>query len=305
MLYRTLLSCFLLCTLWSCQSTTIETINANITRLAQVQADGLLPRNVDVWVPQAYLDDPELRVPVLYMHDGQNLFFPEESFTGDTWEVAREIENQIQKGSIPPCIVVGIWNTADRWAEYVPEQAFQTFPQEVQDRMTQAEGSPKSDRYLDWLVNDLKPIIDKEFRTLADPSNTFLIGSSMGGLISLYGFVRYPQIFGGAAALSPHWPIQGPTPDPTATEAMIKFLTDNMPSLEGKHLYLDHGDQGLDSEYQVWQTAFSRSMGMRGFINGKDFISLKFPGDDHNEKDWARRFYQPLVYLFPPEPIVE
>ena len=305
MLYRTLLSCFLLSTLWSCQSNTVESINENITRLAQVQADGLLPRNVDIWVPQAYLDDPELRVPVLYMHDGQNLFFPEESYTGNTWEVAREIENQIQKGSIPPCMVVGIWNTKDRWAEYVPEQPFSTFPQDVQDRMTAAEGAPKSDRYLDWLVNDLKPVIDKEFRTLTDPANTFIMGSSMGGLISLYAFVRYPQIFGGAAALSPHWPIQGSTPDPEATEAMIKFLTDNMPSLEGKHLYLDHGDQGLDAEYQVWQTTFARFMGMRGFINGKDFISLKFPGDNHNEKDWARRFYQPLVYLFPPESPVE
>ncbi len=291
--------------MWSCQSTTTESINENITRFAQVQAEGLLPRNVDVWVPQAYLDDPTLSVPVLYMHDGQNLFFPEESYTGDTWEVAREIENQIQKGSIPPCIVVGIWNTQDRWSEYVPEQPFSTFPQDIQDRMTEAEGTPKSDRYLDWLVNDLKPVIDNEFRTLSDPSNTFILGSSMGGLISLYAFVRYPQIFGGAAALSPHWPIQGPTPDPPATEAMIKFLTENMPSLEGKRLYLDHGDKGLDAEYQVWQTAFARSMGMRGFINGKDFISLKFPGDDHNEKDWARRFYQPLVYMFPPKSPVE
>ena len=284
-----------------CQTNFGEKITPQITRLEQIEAKGLLPRNVDIWVPQSYMDNPDLRVPVLYMQDGQNLFFPEEAYGGATWEVAREIENQIQKGSIPPCIVVGIWNTSDRFPEYMPEQPFLKLPEEVQQIVQNKRGIPKSDRYLDWLVNDLKPIIDENFRTLPDRENTFILGSSMGGLISLYGLVRYPQIFGGAAAVSPHWPVLLDTIIPAIPEQTIQFLAENMPPLEDYHLYLDHGDQGLDANYQPWQQAFSRSLGMRGFINGKDFISLKFPGDDHNEKDWARRFYQPLVYLFPPE----
>lgn len=287
--------------IYACQNDKGQALNPNTTRFTQLPAEGLLPRNVDVWVPQAYLDAPELRLPVLYMQDGQNLIFPEASTTGATWKIPQEIENQIQKGAIPPCMVVAIWSTVERLAEYLPEQIYLQFPASAQEMMESQNLRPKSDRYLDWLVNDLKPIIDENFRTLPERTSTFAVGSGMGGILSLYALVRYPQIFGGAAALSPHWPILTDTLIPALPEATIQFLAENMPALDNTRLYLDHGDEGIDADYQPWQRAFSRALGMRGFINGKDFISLKFPGDDHSASSWSRRFYQPLVYLFPPE----
>jgi predicted alpha/beta superfamily hydrolase len=156
-----------------------------------------LDRTRDVWVytPPSYEDGTD-RFPVLYMHDGQNLFYPELSFAGE-WEIDETLDGLHSLGLHDGLIVVAIANgETNRAREYVAY--------DYQGGISQA------DEYLSFIVETLKPFIDEQFRTLPDPENTALSGSSFGGHISLYGGIRYPEIFGLILAFSPSlWPADG------------------------------------------------------------------------------------------------
>ena len=144
-------------------------------------------RDIFVYLPPSYASS-DRHFPVLYMHDGQNLFDAETSFAGE-WQVDESMELLSEEGI--EAIVVGIPNAGnDRLDEYSPFAMSNL-------------GGGKGDSYLEFIVQTLKPLIDVDFRTLPDRENTSILGSSMGGLISLYAFFRYPNIFGAAGAMSP------------------------------------------------------------------------------------------------------
>jgi predicted alpha/beta superfamily hydrolase len=144
-------------------------------------------RSIDVYLPPSYTRSRR-RYPVVYMQDGQNLSDPEAAFAG-TWELPKTLRQLAREGLEP--IVVGIHNTGDaRLSEYSP------FPDA-------RHGGGRGDAYLRFVVRALKPRIDARFRTLAGARHTAIVGSSMGGLISLYAVFRYRRVFGAAAALSP------------------------------------------------------------------------------------------------------
>ena len=145
-----------------------------------------LDRDLRVYLPPSY-GRGERHYPVLYMQDGQNLFDPAMSFAG-SWRVDEAMESASRKGH--DAIIVGIPNMeTERIAEYDP------FP----------VGDPpgRGDRYLEFVVETIKPLIDAHFRTRSTALHTGIAGSSMGGLISIAGFFRYPKVFGVLAALSP------------------------------------------------------------------------------------------------------
>jgi predicted alpha/beta superfamily hydrolase len=150
-------------------------------------------------------------------------------------------------------------------------------------------GQVVSDNYLRFMVEELKPRIDEKFNTLPDAANTFVMGSSMGGLISLYALCEYPHIFGGAGCLSTHWPI--------LKQTMINYLKKNMPDPASHKLYFDFGTQGLDAEYEKYQLRVDKAIQRAGYKVGENWITRKFEGDDHHERFWRERVHIPLQFF--------
>ncbi len=151
-------------------------------------------RRVWIYLPEDYAVSGK-RYPVIYMHDGQNVFDDATSYAGE-WGVDECIDSMKKK-----CIVVAIDNGAGkRINEYCPyDFSLKTLGLSNADTLNKGEG----DQYVDFLVKTLKPFIDKNYRTLKDRKNTFVAGSSMGGIISMYAVLKYPKVFGGAGVFSP------------------------------------------------------------------------------------------------------
>ena len=148
-------------------------------------------RDIIVYLPPGYNASPELRHPVLYLHDGQNLFDPATAFAGNDWRLRETAEDLLQRGAIEPFIIVGIYNTGPkRLAEYTP----------VRDRRGRG-GCARA--YGKLIVQDLKPFIDSEYRTLPEVGHTGLGGSSLGGLVTLYLGLQYPEVFSKLLVMSP------------------------------------------------------------------------------------------------------
>ncbi len=247
-------------------------------------------RNVDVWLPPSYDEHPQRRYPVLYMHDGQNLFDPALSYTGVDWDVDGVMTRLIADGQVREAIVVGIWNTPLRVQEYMPAQAVPEQPTVLFEGMPPlARADLRSDDYLRFVVEELKPAIDATYRTRPDRADTFVMGSSMGGLISAYAMSRYPDVFGGVGALSTHWP--------AGDGAVIDYLSTHLPARGQHRFYFDHGTAALDATYAPYQRRMDTVLRDAGWRPGRDWVSREFPGAEHNERAWRDRLDVPLQFL--------
>ena len=242
-------------------------------------------RNIEVWLPPDY--DPEKSYDVIYIHDGQNVFNDDTSYGGVSWEMDSVMTSLIQQGLIRPAIVVGIWNSQKRFQEYMPNEPYEEI-RNIRDTIENQE-EILSDQYLSFIVNELKPFIDKEYSTEPAVSSTYIMGSSMGGLISLYAIMEYPLVFGGAACLSTHWPaVEG---------VFIDYLPGNLPDPATHKIYFDHGTINLDSLYQPFQSRVDSIMEASGYTIGINWTTLVANGEDHNEDSWRKRLHQPLTFL--------
>jgi predicted alpha/beta superfamily hydrolase len=255
----------------------------------------IAPRPVDIWLPPGYAFNTEQRWPVVYMHDGQNLFDATVAFTGVDWGVDEAIASLMQAGKIQGAIVVGVWNTEYRYQEYAPQGPFEAALSgpDAAKFLAYAEekkGAPFSDNYLRFLVSELKPFIDATFRTQPDPAHTVVMGSSMGGLISLYALEQYPHVFGRAGCLSTHWP--------AAQGAFLEPLAEALPApLVGRRLYFDFGTRTLDATYEPYQRSFDEVLRKKGYRAGVDWVTRKFSGAMHDEAAWRARVKIPLEFL--------
>ncbi|PIO48398.1 MAG: esterase [[Chlorobium] sp. 445] len=246
-------------------------------------------RHVDVWLPPDYETKTSQHYAVLYMHDGQNLFDPKQSFIGVDWAMDETMTKLLAEQKIRPTLVVGIWNSPKRRAEYMPEKAFALLSEAEKAKFVEQHGSaPFSNRYLQFLVSELKPFIDSTFRTLPERENTFIMGSSMGGLISLYAICEYPHIFGGAGCLSTHFPI--------GNGIMIDYMKTHLPEPATHKIYFDYGTETLDKDYEPYQQKADAIMREKGFTE-KNWITQKFIGDEHSERAWRKRVHLPLLFL--------
>ena len=259
------------------------------------------PRQVVVWLPADY-EESGKTYPVIYMHDGQNLFDPREAYGGVTWGIAEALSAPRRPGGIPKAIVVGVYNSSLRHREYMPQAIYGALPARVRAAFDgSVGGSPISDSYVRFLADELKPFIDRTYRTKPQPDQTSLMGSSMGGLISFYGLMERPDCFGRAACLSPHWPFIVPnmiganTPTPKETQAAVSgYVNSRGPDLKGRVLYLDRGDQTLDALYQPYQDPIIENLKGR---RGLKLSYRAFPGAAHNEASWKARLDTPLAVL--------
>jgi predicted alpha/beta superfamily hydrolase len=248
-------------------------------------------RDVDVWLPPSYGSDPQRRYPVLYMHDGQNLFDPALSYTGADWDIDGAMTRLIEAGGVREAIVVGVWNTPLRFAEYMPKEPvrIETVSSGVEGRLIGRTEDIRSDEYLRFLVEELKPFIETQYRTRPGRDHTFVMGSSMGGLISLYAAAQYPEVFGGVGAVSTHWP--------ACDGCVIDWLGAHLPDPKTHRLYFDHGTATLDALYPPFQARMDEQLRERGYVEGQNAMTRRFEGAEHNEAAWRARVEIPLRFL--------
>lgn len=265
--------------------------SGELTRFANFASQHVIPRHVDIWCPPGYAATPETRYPVIYMHDGQNLFDPALANTGVDWGVDEAIVRIMRRTGLPGAIVVGSWCTELRRREYMPQRPLSgpAGAGLLADFVQTQAGAPLADQYLRFLVGELKPFVDARFRTLPGQPSTTIMGSSMGGLISLYALAEYPDMFGGAGCLSTHWPIGG--------TALVDALGAAIPRAGRHRLYFDYGTAGLDAAYEPFQKRMDALVRTAGYHDGIDWRTLKFEGAEHNEAAWRARVEQPLALL--------
>lgn len=237
------------------------------------------PRDINVYVPPGY-DDGDRRYPVLYMQDGQNLYDPEKSFGGAVWQADESAQRLILEGSVEPLIIVGIHNTSRRIDEYTPVKS-------TSGKMRGRGGH--AENYGRMIIEELKPFIDKEYRTKPEREFTGLGGSSLGGLVSLYlGFSR-PDVFSRLAVLSPAvwW----------ANNQIIREaakIGERLPL----RIWLDIGKrEGSRIKHQV--RALKEILLADGWTDGLDFAYFEFLEARHDESAWAARFGEVLKFLYP------
>ena len=312
-LFRAIQSSYLLLTsflFFSLVSNSQETLpkvgSGKIERIESFQSKYVTPRNVDVWLPENY--SPDRKYPVLYMHDGQMLYDAESAWNKQAWDIDEVATGLFASNRIEEFIVVGIWNGGStRHPDYYPQKPFENLTQVEQDTITaQLQRSfvpisrsfdPRSDNYLKFLVDELKPYIDEKYAVLTDRSNTYTAGSSMGGLISIYAICEYPELFGGAACLSSHW-LGTFTPDNNpAPGSFLAYLSKNLPDPENHRIYFDCGDEGLDQYYPEIQKKVDELMTEHGY-DSSNWMTRYFPGENHSENAWKKRLDIPLEFLF-------
>jgi predicted alpha/beta superfamily hydrolase len=230
-------------------------------------------------------------MPVIYMQDGKNLFDPQLAYGGVDWGLDEAIVRLAREGEVSGAIVVGVWNTEQRWLEYMPQKALEMSGKPgAQLRFEQEHGGgPISDRYLRFVVEEVKALVDGAYGTLTGREGTFIMGSSMGGLLSLYALCEYPDVFGGAGCLSTHWP--------AGEGAMVEYLSGALPA-PGKHrIYFDYGTETLDAMYEPYQRRVDEIMVNEGYSRGQDWVTRRFEGADHSEQSWRARVDVALEFL--------
>ena len=237
-------------------------------------------RNLIVYLPPGYEEAPERSFPVLYLHDGQNLFDGRTSFVqGRTWQMREQTDAAIEGGEVEPLVIVGIYNTGDRrLAEYTHEHNWQM-------------GGGEADAYGKLLTKELMPWIADKYRVRQDRESTGMGGSSLGGLVSLFLGLRHPEVFGRLALLSPSvwW----------NHKSILGYLNEHAPQMwERPRVWLDVGDgEGHRTLRDVEHLA--RRLKANGWRPGETMHFEKVHGGTHDETSWAGRVRPMLRFLFP------
>ena len=236
----------------------------------KLKGEGIRERDVVVWLPPGYDENPEQRYPVLYMHDGQNMFDPKTSAFGVDWQIDEAADSLIRKGYIKPTIIVGIYNTPDRSPEYTP--------------------GITGYAYMNFIVNRLKLLIDSTYRTLTGSEYTSTGGSSFGGLISFMLLWVHSDVFSQAACISPAFKF-----------STIDFVSP-VKNYSGKkkqiRIYIDNGSVGLEDSLQYGVDEMLLALQEKGYTEGDDLYFYKALGAKHLESDWAERIWRPLIFMF-------
>jgi predicted alpha/beta superfamily hydrolase len=235
-------------------------------------------RDLMLYLPPGYGEQRAKRFPVLYLHDGQNLFDGTTSFIpGMDWHVGQTADCGIYDGKIEPLLIVGVYNTGkQRVREYTPTRVPKL-------------GGGQADRYAKFLTEELKAFVDEEYRTLSGPEKTGIGGSSLGGLVSLYVGLKLPHVFGKLAALSPSiwW-----------NQRVITRFAEAARVHPRPRIWLDVGTrEGPRTLQDVEQ--FRDVLLQKGWRYGQDLHYERVEGGEHNEAAWAQRVGPFLEFLFP------
>lgn len=279
--------------------------SGRVERLQDFASRYVSARNVDIWLPPGYSD--KQKYAVLYMQDGQMLFDADTTWNKQEWRADEVAAQLMAEGKVRPFIIVGVHNAGTgRNSEYFPQKTFYALPKQRQEQvlsMTLADKSPlfkaqfTGDAYLKFLASELKPYIDRHYSVHTAASDTAIMGSSRGGLISLYAIMEYPEIFGSAACISTHWPIKYDMDDNPYPEPLLAYMQSSLPDPATHRLYFDHGTETLDSFYPPLQAKADVILRAKGYTES-NWQTREFIGADHSEKSWAERLDIPLQFLF-------
>ncbi len=234
-------------------------------------------RGLWVYLPPGYRENTAARYPVVYLHDGQNLFDPRAAFGGVTWQADRAMNDGVVAGTIREAILVGVENTAARIAEYTPT-------------VDATYGGGNGDAYLRMLVTEVKPYIDRTYRTLPDRANTAIVGSSLGGLISAYAGVRLADTFGLVGALSP------------STWWNNRVILDEVATTPRRtsrplRVYVDSGNAGTSNDGVDDTRMLAAAYRAAGYVEGTTLRYVVQEGAQHSEAYWAMRLPGALAFL--------
>jgi len=292
--------------LFACASNAqqMRVATGSLKHYADFPSKYITPRNVAVWLPDGYSENE--KYAVLYMHDGQMLFDAKTTWNQQEWQVDEVAGKLIAEGKTRKFIVVGISSLSPiRHSNLFPQKAFESLTPKQQDSLYALQNEIKqplfaakvnSDNYLKFIIKELKPFIEHTFAVKTGKENTFVAGSSMGGLISLYAICEYPDVFGGAACISTHWPGTYSAKNNPIPQAFFNYIKRNLPASMTHKIYFDYGDQTLDALYEPFQKEVDLIMMAKGY-GPESWITKKFPGADHSEKSWAARLDIPLQFL--------
>ena len=281
------------------EATTPKTVGVTVARWATPQAEQLIEptltgnihlheafhstlldneRDVIVYLPPGYDDEPERRYPVLYMHDGQNLFDAATSFAGAEWRVDEAAQKLIKAGEIEPIIIVGISNTPERMHEYDPD-----------------DGPDGGTLYTRFVVEEVKPFIEKTYRVDADRDRTGIAGSSLGGLISLYMAKAHGDVFSRCGVVSPALGYHD-------RQFLNALEAEDTTWLQDVRLWVDmgtaeaHGSRGNLALQDVHDLV--TLLEQAGLERGKGYQYMEVEGGQHNEQAWSERIEAILTFLY-------
>ncbi|MBQ0075853.1 MAG: esterase family protein [Bacteroidales bacterium] len=275
-------------------SSTDPQVSRGTLTMHELSSSYISSRTIRVWTPDGYPKDAPY--DVLYMHDGQMLYDSAVAWNHQEWGVDEVMQNLLDSGRIRPCIVVGIDNSEDRIEEYAPDDVAQYMSSGEQ---AYAVGEPMGNRYLSFMVKELKPFIDSTYDVATTAEHTFVMGSSCGGLISSYALCQYPNAFGGAACLSTHVTFAHPLSfknRPEAMDAYLTYLHERMPEANSRLIYFDCGNETADEAYLDMFGRIDSTILALGY-DSVHYRHLFFPGAAHTETDWQRRLHIPLQFL--------
>ena len=247
----------------------IGQITGKVEYHRDLKGKGIASRDIVVWLPPDYYESGNIRYPVLYMQDGQNLFDPATSSFGTDWQIDEICDSLIERGKLKPLIVVGIYNTTNRMSEYTPGE--------------------KGSAYMDFVIDTLKKFIDRHYRTITGRKFTWVAGSSAGGTISFMLAWNHPDIFSKAFCLSPAFRIGNidVVSDVTGYSGKKKKLT----------FYFDNGGIGLEERLQPGIDEMMKVLTEKGYRLGSEFFWIKSPQAEHNEAAWAERMPAALIII--------
>lgn len=282
----------------------------HIVQLDRFPSQYVAPHTIDVWLPSDY--PKQAPYAVLYMFDGQNLFGDREPGKMQSWRAAATAAKLIAAGKTRPFIIVGIANAQSlRMSEYFPQKPWESLTAEQKRTLFSRQlgtfqlmpVAPYSGAFLKFVTQELKPAIDQRFKVDPKPAATFVMGSSMGGLMAWYALSEYPNLFGGAACLSTYWPgpylkLDARSNDP-APVAFVDYISAHFPSPNRHKIYFDRGTLTLDANLGPTQQRVDRLLQSKGWT-GDHFESRVFPGAEHSEKSWAARLAIPMTFLLAP-----
>jgi predicted alpha/beta superfamily hydrolase len=276
-----------------------------IHRIDSFPTKFIVPRTVDVWLPSNYAEDK--KYSVLYMHDGQMLFDASSTWNKQEWMVDEVVSKLNAENKIEDMIVVAIWNIPTiRHADLFPKKPLQQLSKDkIEFIYVEAQKlnynlkieDINSDNYLKFIVKELKPYIDKKYSVYKDAKHTGIMGSSMGGLISMYAICEYPKVFGKAACLSTHWVGFRDFENNPIPESFFAYMEKNLPNPKDHKIYFDYGTETLDASYLKYEYRVDEVLQSKGYTT-ENYKNLKFEGEKHSEASWQKRINIPIEFMF-------
>lgn len=282
-----------------------EKFQGIINRIDSFPTKFISPRTVYIWLPSDY--SKSKKYSVIYMHDGQMLFDATTTWNKQECKIDDVIAKLSVENKIENVIVIAIWNIPTlRHTDLFPKKPLENLTQVQQDLILETSkklgyaftfDAVNSDNYLKFIVEEVKPFVDTNFSVYTDANHTAIMGSSMGGLISMYAICEYPKVFGKAACLSTHWIGFRELENNPIPESFFSYMNEKLPNPKNHKLYFDYGTETLDADYIKYEYRVDEILKEKGY-DSKNSKNLKFDGENHSEASWQKRIPIPIEFMF-------